>query len=115
MFTYQSEVGQDVHLSNQSGPRCSLIKLEWDKTLVELANCCLNDLLEGGVLRAGHLVIVNNQSFLMALLYKRVGRLTSKLATSITAFLVSTDTVIRSPEKIFGTDSSPNMSWEYPL
>ena len=29
----------------------------------------------------------------------------------MTAFLVSTETVIRSPEKIFGTDSSPNMSW----
>ena len=37
--------------------------------------------------------------------------MTSKLARSMTAFLVSTETVIRSPEKIFGTDSSPNMSW----
>ena len=39
------------------------------------------------------------------------GIFTSRLARSMTAFLVSTDTVIRSPENILGTDSSPNMSW----
>ena len=94
--------GKDVHLSNWSGTRL------WWSLLTAVWTICWK--VASSVQVTWWLSIVNNSWWHYL---KRFGRLTSKLATSITAFLVSTDTVIRSPEKIFGTDSSPNMSWGY--